>query len=328
MGKISLPPITVHARFTAQELGEQVPWSLRDFGVPAIWKRSRGKGVLIGIVDTGIDEVHAGDGDLADAIEDTRDFSHSRSGPRDVFGHGTHVAGTAAAREGNRKGVAGVAPDSKLLIAKALGDDGGGTGESVGLAIIWCCDKGAKVINCSLGSAMPDPPIKSAIDYANGKGVFVVCAAGNTGRINDLNFPARWDGTIAVGALDRNARLARFSSRGPQLDVAWPGEEITSTYLNGGYAVLSGTSMAAPAVAGLVALRLSSELAAGGIATTSTQTMLAVLKDSAKDLGTPGFDNETGWGLVDPNKFVPEASAAPIPAEGITVFIPGGRLVA
>lgn len=329
MGKVYLPPITVHARLSAAEVGEQVPWSLRDFGVPAVWKRSRGKGIKVGIVDTGIDVEHTTSGDLLDAVHAVKDFSGSRVGAADVFGHGTHVAGIVAAREGNGRGVAGVAPDCTLLVAKALGDDGSGSSQAVADGIRWCVDQGAAVVNCSLGSSQPDQAIYEAIVYAGTKGAFVVCAAGNTGRPNDVNWPARFDECVAVAALNREAHLASFSSRGPQIDIAWPGEEITSTYLHGGYAVLSGTSMAAPGITGLVALRLGSELAAGGITTTTIRGLLSILKETAKDLGTPGFDNETGWGVVDPNKLVPEPGPVVPPpiVGGIAVFIPGGKLV-
>lgn len=328
MNRIKLPDITIHDRLTLAALSEQVPWSLRDFGVETAWKKSRGKGVLVGIVDTGVDETHADNGDLLDAIEDTKDFTGSPHGPRDLLGHGTHVAGITGAREGNAKGVAGVAPDCKLLVAKALGDNGGGSSAHVSAAIRWCADKGALVINCSLGASVPDVGMKEAIDYATSKGVHVVCAAGNTGRPEDVNWPARFDNTIAVAALDRQAKLANFSSRGPQIDVAWPGAQITSTYLNGGYAVLSGTSMAAPGISGLIALRLSWELAHGAITTKTITHVLEVLRHSSKDLGAPGIDSETGWGVVVPGNLMPDQVKPPPATGGITIFIPGGRLVA
>jgi subtilisin len=328
--EIQLPEITIHARYSATALSEQIPWSLKDFGVPEAWKKSRGKGILIGIVDTGIDSTHIEKGDLDEAIEDARDFSGSKFGPKDVMGHGTHVAGIVGAREGNAKGIAGVAPDCKLIIAKGLSDEGGGSAAAVASAIAWCVDRGCHIINCSLGAGAPDAGMKSAIDHASHHGTHVIAAAGNTGRLNDVNYPARFDNVIAVAALDRFARLASFSSRGPQIDVAWPGQQIISTYLNGSYASLSGTSMAAPGVAGLVALRLAWELANGGITTKTTAQLLEVLQHSSKDLGTPGIDSETGWGVVVPGHLMPDVAPTPIPpptGKGITVFIPGGMLV-
>jgi subtilisin family serine protease len=297
-----LPPFRVEAIMSAQSLTEVIDWGLSLLHVPDHWKRTRGAGVRVAVIDTGIDESHP---DLADAIDDARDFTASRAGPADRNGHGTHVAGIIAARKNNR-GVVGVAPESRLLVAKVLGNDGAGTSTAVARGIDWAADCGARVISMSLGSPRPDPHLLAAIQRAARKGIFIIAAAGNSGRLRAVDYPARWRETIAVAAVDRNGRLARFSSHGREVDVAAPGQDILSAFTGSSYAKLSGTSMAAPFVAGIVAL-----LAALDRDTSDPRTPLrntADLRDhlsrTARDAGPPGHDPGYGWGLIDPNRLL------------------------
>jgi subtilisin family serine protease len=160
--------------------------------------------------------------------------------------------------------VIGVAPRCRLLVAKVLGDDGSGTSDAVAAGIDWAADAGADILSMSLGSPHPAEEIHAAIRRAVAKGKFVICAAGNDGRDRSVNYPARWEDTVAVGAVDRNGAVARFSSRGPEVDLCAPGQDILSTFFAGGYAKLSGTSMATPFVAGVVALMLAKHRASGG----------------------------------------------------------------
>ncbi len=311
-----LPPYRVEATFAPLALAEIVDWGLALLNVPEHWKRTQGAGVRVALLDTGIDESHA---DLAEAIDDARDFTRSRRGPADRNGHGTHVAGIVAARM-NDHGVIGVAPQSRLLIAKVLDDNGVGSSAAVAAGVDWACDHGAHIVGMSLGSPQPDISLRQAIERAAAKGVFVITAAGNTGRANSVNYPARWRETIAVAAVDRNGRLARFSSRGPQVDIAAPGQDVLSTYRDGGYAKLSGTSMAAPFVAGVVALlvsvhncrsrlpsaiddRTSLPSAIDG-AHTPLHTVAELrehLRRTARDSGPIGHDPGYGWGLINPD---------------------------
>jgi subtilisin family serine protease len=237
---------------------------------------------------------------LADAIDDARDFTGSRHGPADRQGHGTHVAGTIAARA-NEVGVIGVAPLCRLLIGKVLGDDGSGTSDAVAAGIDWAADSGADVLSMSLGSPQPATEIHAAIRRAVAKGKFVICAAGNDGRDRSVNFPARWEETVAVGAVDRNGAIARFSSRGPEVDICAPGQDVLSTFFGGSYAKLSGTSMATPFVAGVVALMLAKHRAHGGATPINNQSqLLEHLKRTARDAGPVGHDPAYGFGLIDP----------------------------
>jgi subtilisin family serine protease len=232
-----LPPFRIEATFTA--LAETVDWSLTNYHIPIHWKATRGKNVKVAVLDTGVDEAHP---DLTGAIDDARDFTRSRFGPIDHHGHGTHTAGTIGARQ-NNVGVIGVAPDCRLLIGKVLGDDGSGASATVAAGIDWACDAGADIISMSLGSPQPDDVLLAAVTRAAAKGKFIIAAAGNDGRDNSVNYPARWRDTIAVGAVNQNGQLAPFSSRGPEVDIAAPGENILSTWLGGGYAKLSGTAV-------------------------------------------------------------------------------------
>lgn len=307
-----LPPYRVET--TLASLAETVDWSLAAYHVPQQWKATRGAGVTVAVLDTGIEAEH---GDLAAAIDDARDFSRSRSGPRDRQGHGTHVAGTIAARR-NEQGVVGIAPECRLLVGKVLGDDGAGSEQAVAAGIAWATERGADIISLSLGSRHPSRLIEEAAVRAARQGRFVICAAGNDGPADSVNYPAALESTIAVGAVDRHGRVARFSSRGSQVDIAAPGQDILSTWLGGSYAKLSGTSMAAPFVSGVVALMLAKHRATGGSTPLrNNDDLRAHLARCATDAGSPGHDAAYGWGLINPRALLaaldetPPAAAAP-----------------
>lgn len=309
-----LPPYTVQQVLRASELSETIDWGLAQLGVPDVWRETEGQGVTVGIVDTGADFDHP---DLAGAFVASKDFSRSAFGPSDHVGHGTHCAGIVAARE-NGRGVVGVAPQSKLLIAKGLGNDGSGASPDIADAIDWCVEQGADLISMSLGAPMSDAGILAAIRRAVAAEKFVITAAGNDGRANSVNYPARYPETIAVAATGRDGRAAPYSSRGSQVDIAAPGSDILSTYLNESYARLSGTSMATPFVSGCVALMLAHAKKYPETEPRRTVDWLRNrLRDTAKDEGPVGHDPQFGWGLIDPAKLVDagEESAEPVPLE-------------
>jgi subtilisin family serine protease len=348
-----LPPFRIESTHSA--LTETIDWSLAAYHIPNHWKDTRGRAVRVAVLDTGIDLSHP---DLADAIDDARDFTASRFGPADQNGHGTHTAGTIAARQ-NNLGVIGVAPDCRLLIGKVLGDDGSGSSANVAAGIDWAADSGADIISMSLGSPDPDDALLAAIERAVAKGKFIIAAAGNDGRDNSVNYPARWSGTIAVAAVDASGHLAPFSSRGPEVDIAAPGENILSTWLRGTYAKLSGTSMATPFVAGVTALLVAldrqsastsvsaecgvrnaesrkytshSELRTPNSALESLRT-IADLRDhlarTAIDAGPTGCDPGYGWGLINPDSLLEPEQTIPSPIAPTTPQpspkpIPGG----
>lgn len=304
-----LPPFRIEATFTPQTLAETIDWGLAMLNVPSHWQRTAGRGVRVAVLDTGIDADHP---DLAAAIDDLYDFTRSRSGTADANGHGTHTAGIVAARK-NGGGVVGVAPECRLIVGKVLGDDGSGSSSGVAAGVDWACDQGADVINLSLGSPDSDPRLHAAIQRATAKGKFVIAAAGNAGRANSVGYPARWNETVAIAAVDRHGRLAGFSSQGPEVDLAAPGQDVLSTFLRGGYAKLSGTSMAAPFVAGVVALLVSLHRNAADAKTPlrTIDELREHLLRTARDAGPVGHDPGYGWGLVNPDSLLAPPPPAP-----------------
>ncbi len=313
MPDFRLPPYRVEAVFL--EMSETIDWGLSAYNIPAHWQQSRGRGIKVAVLDTGIDSAHP---DLHDAIDDLRDFTGSPFGPADRQGHGTHTAGTIAARQ-NDSGVVGVAPDCRLLVGKVLGDDGSGSGANVAAGIDWACDSGADIISMSLGAPQPDPQILAAIERAVAKGKFVICAAGNDGFIagqDAVGYPARWKQTIAVAAVDRAGRLCDFSSQGSEVDIAAPGQDVLSTYPGGRYAKLSGTSMATPFVAGVTALLLAAHRQSATPTTAPLETvdqLRTLLASTAIDAGPTGHDPGYGWGLVNPDGLLPLATTVTPP---------------
>ncbi|GAA2921342.1 S8 family serine peptidase [Streptomyces erythrogriseus] len=247
--------------------------STAQIGAPEVWKNGhRGEDVKVAVLDTGVDASHP---DLAGRISEAEDFSGS-SGTGDAFGHGTHVAsivgGSGAASGGARKGVA---PGADLLIGKVLGDDGFGTASQVIDGMEWAVARGADVVNMSLGSDTPSDgtdPMSRALDaLSTSSGALFVVAAGNAGPgQGTIGSPAAADAALTVGAVDRGDSLADFSSRGPRAgddavkpDVTAPGVGIVAARAAGttmgqvvdaSHVAASGTSMAAPHVAGAAAL--------------------------------------------------------------------------
>lgn len=226
-------------------------YSLERMSVPTAWNSTRGDGVTVAIVDTGADFTHP---DLAGKfVSRGRDFVNNDQDATDDHGHGTHVSGIASAVTNNGQGIAGVAPNARLLPVKVLSSTGSGDNAAVASGITWAADQGAKVINLSLGGGYPSATVQAAVDYAWGKGAVVVCAAGNTGA-SIPQYPAAFPNCVSVSATDSADRLASFSTYGDTVDVAAPGVQVLSTVRGGRYEAWSGTSMATPNVAGVVAL--------------------------------------------------------------------------
>lgn len=205
--------------------------------------------IKLAVLDTGIEESHP---DLFGKVTASYNFTNSPT-VSDLFGHGTHVAGIAAAATNNGSGVAGAGYNTSLLNGKVLGDDGSGYYSWVANGIVWAADQGAQVINMSLGGGSPSITLEDAVNYAWSKGSVVVAAAGNSGNSNP-QYPGYYQNVIAVGATDNNDIKAGFSTYGNWVDVAAPGVGIYSTYKGGSYDTLSGTSMATPFAAGTSAL--------------------------------------------------------------------------
>ena len=251
------PDFVAHAFFEPNDPGFESQWGPIRIHAPEAWDiTTASPEVRIAVCDTGIDQNHA---DLLGKIVANKNFTSSRS-IDDKFGHGTHVAGIAAAVSNNGRGVAGVGFSSSLMNVKVLGDNGSGYYSWVAKGITWAADHGAKVINLSLGGPAGSGTLQNAVNYAWDKGCVIVAAAGNDGNGNP-SYPAYYDNCIAVAATDPKDSKATFSNHGFWVDVAAPGVDIYSTLPNHknqmgprNYGTLSGTSMAAPHVAGVAAL--------------------------------------------------------------------------
>ena len=268
---------------------ETLPWGVNQIGAERAWEVTRGAGIKVAVIDTGIEHIHS---DLAPNFAGGVSFVPGESFT-DGNGHGTHVAGIIGARQ-NGSGIVGVAPNCSLYSVKALDRLGGGQYSWIISAIVWCVRNGMDVINMSLGGTDHVQALEDACNYAFQHNVLVVAAAGNTGpREDSVGYPARYGSVIAVSAVDTSRNLANFSSRGEHVDLTAPGVQILSTLPGNRYGRMNGTSMAAPHVAGTAALAISSHRF------TPAATIREILERTADNLGSPGRDDHFGFGLVD-----------------------------
>ncbi len=274
----------------------------------ALAQNIRGAGVKVAVIDSGIDYTHA---ELAANYKGGVDFItydlESRD-PMDENGHGTHVAGIIAAQP-DGDGVFGIAPDAELYAVKVL--DGGGFGSTSALieGIEWAIENQMQVVNISMGGTTYTRALEEACNRAYDAGILLIAAAGNTFG-EAVMYPAAFDSVIAVSGTSAEDAPGRFyseqfamysdpfSSLGPQVELAGPGEAIYSTVPNG-FDSLTGTSQASPHVAGVAALFLSAggtDLNGDGVV--NNRDIRLQLQQSALDLGEPGRDETFGYGLV------------------------------
>lgn len=277
-------------------------WGPAKIQAPAAWDLTVGDSdVTIAIVDTGVDLNHP---DLDDKIVAGWDFVNDDSYAWDDHGHGTHVAGIAAAETNNGDGVAGISWGALIMPVKVLDDQGDGYYSDVAEGILWACDHGAEIINLSLGGSEPSSTLQDAVEEAHDDGCLMVAAAGNGGGYG-VDYPGRYPETIAVAATDQSDSRASFSDYGSQIDVAAPGVAIYSTLWDNTYGWKDGTSMAAPHVSGLAALVWSM------CPNLTNAEVQDVIENTADDLGPPGWDIYYGWGRINALAAVEAAEPPP-----------------
>ncbi len=288
-GDVCIPRYDVTAR--VKRLAETRNYNHKLLNIPAAWRNSRGKGVTVGVLDTG-QPSH-------DDIEVNKAWTAFDEYMMDANGHGTHVAGLLAARE-NGRGVLGIAPEVTLNTYTVLDKDGIGGAFSIAEAITQAAEDGCDIINMSLGilAGTNISILKTACEVAADQGCILVAAAGN--EAGAIDQPASYNCVIAVGAVSNDRRRAQFSNYGSELDFVVGGVEVYSTWLENGYAKLSGTSMACPVFAGICALIRGEHRARDGGAGTpvdNVQQMIEHVKRFAFDIGEDGWDEEHGFGL-------------------------------
>jgi subtilisin family serine protease len=309
-------------------------WNLDPINAYEAWDISKGThDVVVAVLDTGIDWTHP---DLAANIWNDSsgyhgyNFISNNHLPMDdninsydeVGGwdtntyvyHGTHVAGVVGAVINNNIGIAGIA-QVRLMAVKVMNDSGEGTDATVASGIRWAVDNGANIVTMSLGVDGPSATLQNQIAYACQHGVVTIAASGNSGS-SMVSYPAAYPSVIAVGAVDSSLRRATFSNFGSGLDIMAPGVQIYSTRGGGGYQSLSGTSTAAPHVAGVVALMLSVNPAL-----TPTEVG-SVMNATATDISRAGYDTATGWGVVDAFRAVEQIASPTVTITDYPSFAP------
>lgn len=283
-------------------------WALTRLGAETAWKTSTGRGVTVAVIDTG---VRAGHVDLRGHILTGLDLVAPGTPPTDENGHGTHVAGIITAIANNGRGIAGLAPNTRVLPVRVLDRSGVGDSATVAKGIVWAVDHGAKVINLSLSSSRSDNAGRAAVAYAISKNVVVVAAAGNDGCGlfgSPTTYPAAYDGVLGVGAITSSGAVASYSNCGRWVDVSAPGSGILSTITVSPnpalgcpphFCTLSGTSMAAPHAAAAAALEIA-KLGSGA----SQATVRSLIQSTADDIGSQGYDTRSGSGVINPRRML------------------------
>jgi subtilisin family serine protease len=302
---------------TAMSLGDpyrSLQWSLDALGAGSLPAPTDRASHLVAVVDSGVRSTHEDFSAGQVRCDLGADFTSEALGPCvDRVGHGTHVAGIIGAVAGNGKGVASLAPGTSILPVRVLDSTGSGGSIAVSRGIVHAVDKGARVINLSLGGPGGSSDLDAAVQYATSRGALVVVSAGNNRMEgNAVNYPAASPGALSVASTEQSGSSSPSSYSGPSVDIAAPGGGIASLWATSdrAYASASGTSMAAPAVSAAASLYRAAYPSA------TPDQVTAALLATATDLETAGRDDNTGVGLVNPSRllaFAPTAPATPSP---------------
>ncbi|MEV8591166.1 type VII secretion-associated serine protease mycosin [Streptomyces sp. NPDC051180] len=304
---------------------EGTPWPLQRVLLDELWQDTKGKGVRVAVIDTGVDDVNpqlraavdakAGK-DYLKPDKENPGFGDEKRGKTDgtvdEVGHGTKVAGIIAARPRKGTGFVGLAPEATVIPIRQNDEKNSGKSDTMALAIDHAVAKGARVINISQDTTQPlgpESPMAKAVARAIASDVVVVASAGNDGMDGSFKdtFPAAFPGVLAVASSDRNNERADFSQAGTFVGVAAPGVDIVSTVPGGGQCVDNGTSFSAPYVAGVAVL-----LRAKYPKWTAAQIVARIEQTAVRSVN--GRDNYVGWGVVDPVRALADAGPGTPPA--------------
>ncbi|GAH46977.1 unnamed protein product, partial [marine sediment metagenome] len=283
MAEIKLPPFQVEELKGPGLLAALSNWAFKHYKVEGIWKHSTGKGVRVGILDTGRPE-HKD-------IQIAKSIDFSGEGETDGNGHSTWVSGCYKASGG----FLGWAPGCEIFTAKVLDNNGEGAWPWMRKGLEWALEERCEIINISAGGEYGGDKIQPILAKLAERGTLVVCAAGNAGNL--IIYPASDVSTIAVGAIDKELERAAFSNFGWRMIVMAPGVKLLGCWLDNGYAEATGTSMSAPQVGNL--LTLQREIKHEGL-----KEVVARFSLTCEDMEEEGWDPPTGWGRIKPYKFL------------------------
>ncbi|WP_432063291.1 type VII secretion-associated serine protease mycosin [Streptomyces sp. S1] len=301
---------------------EGTPWPLQRVLLDELWQDTKGKGVRVAVIDTGVDDVNPQLRTAVDAKAGKDYLKPDKKNPSpgdekrgktdgtvDEVGHGTKVAGIIAARPRKGTGFVGLAPEATIIPIRQNDEKNSGKTDTMAQAIDWAVAKNAHVINISQDTTQalsPESTLARAVANAISKGVVVVASAGNDGMDGALKstYPAAFPGVLAVASSDRNNERAAFSQSGTFVGVAAPGVDIVSTVPGGGQCIDNGTSFSAPYVAGVAAL-----LRAKYPKWTPAQVVARIEQTAVRSVN--GHDNHVGWGVVDPVRALADLPGTP-----------------
>ncbi len=288
-GPVAATPSVTDPLFPSQ-------WNMPAVGVPDAWSSSLGAGVVVAVIDTGVDATHP---ELAGRVLPEIDLLPDVAHAPEQNAHGTRVASLIAGGL-DGVGMTGVAPQAGILPVSALDPAGFGDSSTVARAIIAAADAGARVINLSLGGPDPDPVLDEACAYAFAKGAVIVAAGGNNyASDTGVQYPAASPHVLGVASTDRAGNPASFSNAGRHIDLAAPGEDILAAIPGGGYDRDSGTSFSAPHVAGALALILSANPSLS-----AAEAAYAVTSTAEDDSSGNGRDDQLGEGIIRADRAV------------------------
>ena len=290
-------------------------WHLSKIQAFQAWGGTVGRSdVVVAVLDSG---VNMNQPDLAGRLLPGYDFVNATQTITDDFGHGTAVTGTIVANGNNAQGVAGVAYGCSVLPVKVMDNNGFAPYSTIAAGIKYAVDNGARVINLSVAGTSPSATLQDAIDYAWSNNVVVVAAAGNSAD-STVQYPAACDHVLSVSSTAPGDSLSYFSSFGSYVKISAPGETIWTTQrdLNNPYGAWRGTSFASPVVASVAALVISAN------PTLSNDQVMALLEQTADDIGTPGYDIFFGYGRVNALRAVSTASASPGAVSAVPPAVP------